>query len=255
MDKASNNHTDTHKQRTWTTYSLNYIGTWTETDEFIADLICVRARWNHCFIQLKVANVMAKSAWGWHSSGARRQPSEMIPWNMTEGVDGISNPGVFPGKKRWSSRGWTTTSLHCLSRPRKVADICHLRQTWFRCRRFSHVGNSTVVFWELLLRLHTVQGCFASVNWQSFTAATCVTLELHGGTSRHQCQILFDSIQAEINHHFKVNWLNFKTLGYLWKTLPAPTDSGVHLIFHHLCMALFSANASQGDIAFLILHF
>ena len=167
----------------------------------------------------------------------------------------ISNPGVFSGKKRWLSRGWTTTSLHCLSRPRKLVDICHLRQTWFRCRRFSHVGNSTVVFWELLLRLHTVQGCFASVNWQSFTAATCVTLEMHAGTSRHQCQILFDSIQAEINYHFKVNWLNFKTLGYSWKTLPAPTDSGVHLIFHHLCMALFAANASQGDIAFLILHF
>ena len=128
---------------------------------------------------------MAKSAWGWHSSGARRQPSEMRPWNLTEGVDGISNPGVFPVKKRWLSRGWTTTSLHCLSRPRKLVDICHLRQTWFRWRRFSHVGNSTVVFWELLLRPHTVQGCFASVNWQSCTAATCVTLEMHGGSSRH----------------------------------------------------------------------
>ena len=37
MDKASNNHTDTHKQRNLITYSLNYIGTYTETDELIAD--------------------------------------------------------------------------------------------------------------------------------------------------------------------------------------------------------------------------
>ena len=42
---------------------------------------------------------MAKSAWGWHSSGARRQLSEMIPWNMAEGVDGIPNLGVGQGKK------------------------------------------------------------------------------------------------------------------------------------------------------------
>ena len=42
---------------------------------------------------------MAKSAWGWHSSGARRQLSEMILWNMAEGVDGIPNLGVGQGKK------------------------------------------------------------------------------------------------------------------------------------------------------------
>ena len=43
---------------------------------------------------------MAKSAWGWHSSGARRQLSEMIPWNMAEGVDGIPNLGVGQGKQK-----------------------------------------------------------------------------------------------------------------------------------------------------------
>ena len=36
---------------------------------------------------------------------ARRQLSEMIPWNMAEGVDGIPNLGVGQGKKRWSARG------------------------------------------------------------------------------------------------------------------------------------------------------
>ena len=48
MDKASNNHTDTHKQRNFVTYSLNYIGAWTETDEFIADRFLGRAPWNDC---------------------------------------------------------------------------------------------------------------------------------------------------------------------------------------------------------------
>ena len=31
---------------------------------------------------------------------ARRQLSEMIPWNMAEGVDGIPNLGVGQGKKK-----------------------------------------------------------------------------------------------------------------------------------------------------------
>ena len=43
---------------------------------------------------------MAKSAWGWHSSGARRQLSEIILWNMAEGVDGIPNLGVGQRKKK-----------------------------------------------------------------------------------------------------------------------------------------------------------
>ena len=37
MDKASNNHTDNHKQCNLMTYSFNYIGTYTATDELIAD--------------------------------------------------------------------------------------------------------------------------------------------------------------------------------------------------------------------------
>ena len=42
---------------------------------------------------------MASSACGWHSSGARRQLSEMILWNMTEAVETIPNLVVSQGKK------------------------------------------------------------------------------------------------------------------------------------------------------------
>ena len=42
---------------------------------------------------------MERSAWGWQSSGARRQLSEMTTRNMTETVDGIPNLVVSQGKK------------------------------------------------------------------------------------------------------------------------------------------------------------
>ena len=79
---------------------------------------------------------MERSAWGWQSSGARRQLSEMTTRNMIETVDGIPNLVVSQGKKMWSARARRRTRLHCLSRPRKESDICHPRQSRFRRRRF-----------------------------------------------------------------------------------------------------------------------
>ena len=42
---------------------------------------------------------MKRPAWGWQSSGARRQLSEMTTRSMTEAVDTIPNLVVSQGKK------------------------------------------------------------------------------------------------------------------------------------------------------------
>ena len=64
MDKASNKHTDTHKQTDGQTYRHNQIQTYTETDELIADRFLDHRKYNTCYSRPKIVRIMKRPTWG-----------------------------------------------------------------------------------------------------------------------------------------------------------------------------------------------